>query len=270
MDLWSLLPQPQRSPETQVRACPYSPRYQTKTTQVRFLAGLRSCSLPAHPSTVHLTGACFLVCLYFNGSFIYLLVLLPGWHGDKASPANFRRGKFDPWGRSQEEEMTTSSSNFCLENPMDIGAWRARVQRAEKTRRWLNAKYTHCLWNLSPSTRDWTQWLLQRKSVVLTTALPRSCSCMPFQFQKTSNSQSTHFLLSPWITNASLPFLCLKSNRLLKKNCNIGQEKVLGSSSEQQHLPLNSMHISYFFKKKIIIFVWYSIQCIFFFDMSVA
>ena len=41
--------------------------------------------------------------------------------------------------------------------------------------------------------------------------------------------------------------LCVKSNRL--KNCNICQEKVLGSSSEQQHLPLNSMHILFIFFK---------------------
>ena len=66
-----------------------SPHYQNQN-QIRFLVGLRCCSLFAHLSTVHLTVVCFLVCLYFNGSCIYLVVLLPRWHSGKESPANAR------------------------------------------------------------------------------------------------------------------------------------------------------------------------------------
>ena len=68
-----------------------SPHYQNQNqNQIRFLVGLRCCSLFADLSTVHLTVVCFLVCLYFNGSFIYLVVLLTRWHSGKESPANAR------------------------------------------------------------------------------------------------------------------------------------------------------------------------------------
>ena len=71
-------------------------------------------------------------------------------------------------------------------------------------------------------------------------------------------------LLSPWITNVSLPFLCVKSNCL--KTVITVREKflVLHLSSSTC---LSTLCISYFFKK--IIFVWYSIQCILFWYVSV-
>ena len=38
------------------------------------------------------------------------------------------------WEGPLEEEMATHSSIFCLENPMDRGAWQATVHGAAKSR----------------------------------------------------------------------------------------------------------------------------------------
>ena len=53
------------------------------------------------------------------------------------------------WVRSQGpknqlgEEMVTHSSNFCLENPVDRGAWQATVHRVTKSWTRLQQLSTH-------------------------------------------------------------------------------------------------------------------------------
>ena len=53
------------------------------------------------------------------------------------------------WVRSQGpknqlgEDMVTHSSNFCLENPVDRGAWRATVHRVTKSWTRLQQLSTH-------------------------------------------------------------------------------------------------------------------------------
>ena len=44
------------------------------------------------------------------------------------------------WEDLLEEEMATHSSISCLNNPMDGGAWRTRVQRVTKSWTWLSGR----------------------------------------------------------------------------------------------------------------------------------
>ena len=66
---------------------------------------------------------------------------IPRWLRDKESVCHCRRLRFDPWVKESplEEEMATHSS---LENPMDKGAWRAKVHGITKRHYWAT-EYTH-------------------------------------------------------------------------------------------------------------------------------
>ena len=71
----------------------------------------------------------------------------PGGTSGKELACQCRRHKkhgFDPWVRKNPwRRKWQSTSLFCLENPMDRGAWQAMVQRVPKSQPWLNQLGMH-------------------------------------------------------------------------------------------------------------------------------
>ena len=69
------------------------------------------------------------LCLCFAAA----LIRLPWWLNGKESACQCRRCRFDPWVRKIPwRREWQPAQNFCLENPMDRGAWQAIVHRVTK------------------------------------------------------------------------------------------------------------------------------------------
>ena len=95
----------------------------------------------------------------------YATYKLPKWLSNKESACQGRRYRklgFDLWvGKIPEDGMTTNSSNSCLENPMDRGAWWATVHAVSKnwTRlsNWTTTRvkihFINWLWNIYLESR---------------------------------------------------------------------------------------------------------------------
>ena len=81
--------------------------------------------------------------------FICMYVCIWGFLGGsvvKNPPASAgeRRCRFDPWvGKIPSGGLGNPLQNFCLENPMDRGAWQATVHRVTKSWLWLKRLSMH-------------------------------------------------------------------------------------------------------------------------------
>ena len=62
----------------------------------------------------------------------------PNGSDGKEPSCQCRRHRFNPWRRSPWEGNGNPFQYYCLENPMDRGAWRAIVHAVTKSQTWLN------------------------------------------------------------------------------------------------------------------------------------
>ena len=68
-----------------------------------------------------------------------------GLPGDSAvrNHQQCRRRRFKPWGRSPGGGHGNPFQYFCLENPMDRGAWWANVHGVTRSQTWVKSPSTH-------------------------------------------------------------------------------------------------------------------------------
>ena len=89
------------------------------------------------------------VVLKYLWSFI-LLFWLPRWLSSKESTCQAGDvGVISEWGRSPGKGNGNPLQYFCLENPMDRGAWWGTVHGVEKSLTRPKRLSTHCRYNLS-------------------------------------------------------------------------------------------------------------------------
>ena len=90
-------------------------------------------------------------------------------------------------GRSPGEGNGNPLQYYCLENPMDRGAWRATVDRVTKSRTWLKWLNTHARWQLRCQALS-TDTIVSRE---------RGETVCPVAL----SGESENFLRSPYLTS---------------------------------------------------------------------
>ena len=81
------------------------------------------------------------LAIYFINSSVCLG--FSWWLSGKESSCQCNRRAFDPWsGKIPWRREWQPLQHSCLENPMDGGAWRARVRGITNSRTWLSNKTT--------------------------------------------------------------------------------------------------------------------------------
>ena len=128
-------------------------------------------------------------CHVSIGNLYPIMLGFPGGSEDKASACNAGDlGLIPGLGRSPGEGNGNPLQYSCLENPMDRGAWRARVHRVAKSRTQLS-DFTH--WTF---TRIWQNLQARPDARCLVPHRERKRDCFARQLYRVHNQQNfTYF-----------------------------------------------------------------------------
>ena len=109
----------------------------------------------------------------------------------KNPPAKCRRHKrcgFNPWSRRSPGDSHGNPLQYsCLENPMDRGAWRTRVQTVIKSQTWLKRLSMHAHTQLS-----YNSWAPREKDCIIPGSCPADSLTRASTTQKCRHCPQTH------------------------------------------------------------------------------